>query len=249
MLSVRPLVSLPVSIWKAARRSLKAILIFSPLPRRRSSSATVLAGKMIAPFAPAGTVEFLADEGEATAIGGNESELAVLKVEINAVEDVARLVGGLRVGDVAQHRGQLALLQGERLVVGRIGQFGEFLGADAHDAEIGAAGGDLDLVRGAGVEGDVHIGQFAHDGGQPLDREGDGAAFLDLGLDFAADAEIEIRGGERDVVLVRLDQHVAEDGHGGFGPHDIEDLGQAVAEVVAIDLKFHRSGAVFGAFN
>ena len=48
MLSTSPLVSLSVAIWKAQRRSLKLIFTFSPLSSSRGSSATVLAGRMIA---------------------------------------------------------------------------------------------------------------------------------------------------------------------------------------------------------
>jgi hypothetical protein len=42
------------------------------------------------------------------------------------------------------------------------------------------------------------------------------------------------------VILLRLNQHIAQDGHRGLGTDDVEDLGQAVGEVVAVDLEFHR---------
>lgn len=77
---------------------------------------------------------------------------------------------------------------------------------------------------GRAVKGDIHAGEFAHDGGEALDGERHGAGLLDLGLDLAADAEVKVGGGQRNVVLFRLDQHVAEDGHGGFGANDVEDL-------------------------
>ena len=100
------------------------------------------------------------------------------------------------------------------------------------------------LVVGAGVETHINVGQFPHDGRESLDRQSDGAAFFDLGLDFTANAQVEIGRRERDVILLRLDQHVAEDGHRGFGADNVENLGEAVAEVVAVDLEFHEWGRV-----
>jgi hypothetical protein len=41
------------------------------------------------------------------------------------------------------------------------------------------------------------------------------------------------------VVLLRLDEHIAENGHRGLGAHDVENLGESVAEVIAVDLEFH----------
>jgi hypothetical protein len=114
---------------------------------------------------------------------------------------------------------------------------------------VGTAGGEFDLVVGRTVEGHVDVGQFAHDGGQALDGQGDGARFLHLGLDLAADAQIEIGGGQRDLVLLRLDEHVAQDGHRGFGADHVEHLGEAVGEVIAVDFEFHRAEIGVGGFN
>jgi hypothetical protein len=44
------------------------------------------------PALAAGTSMSFADQGEAASIGRDERELAVLEIEIHAVEDVARLV-------------------------------------------------------------------------------------------------------------------------------------------------------------
>ncbi len=87
--------------------------------------------------------------------------------------------------------------------------------------------------------------QFAHDRGQTLDRQGHRSAFLHVRLDLAANAEVEVGRGQRNEVLVRLDQHVAQDGHRGLRTHDVEDLGEAVAEVVAVNFEFHGAlGAI-----
>ena len=137
---------------------------------------------------------FLADQSQAATVGGNERQFAVLEVEIDAVENVAGLIGGLRVGDVAQHRGELALLEEEALIVTRVGQFREFLCANPHDAEIRTAGSNLHLVARGRVEGHINVWQLAYDGCQTLDRKGDRAAFLDIRLDFTTDAEVEIGG-------------------------------------------------------
>ena len=65
----------------------------------------------------------------------DKRELAVLKVEVDAVENVARLVARLRVGDALEHRRELGLLERMRLLVAKLRQRGKFFLADAHDAE------------------------------------------------------------------------------------------------------------------
>jgi hypothetical protein len=99
------------------------------------------------------------------------------------------------------------------------------------------------LVIRRGIHRDIHAGQFADDRCEALYRQGDRAGFLHLGLDLAADAEIEIRGGEGNLVLLRFNEHIAQDGHGGFGADHVEHLGEAVGEMIAIDFEFHGCGA------
>src|ERR1035437_4019925 len=93
---------------------------------------------------------------------------------------------------------------------------------------------------GRDIQQDIDVGQFADDAGQTFDRQSDTAAFLDFGLDLAPDAQIKIGGGKGNVIFVCLDQNIAQDRHRRFGADDVEDLGKTVAEVIAIDLKFHR---------
>ena len=52
--------------------------------------------------------------------------------------------------------------------------------------------------------------------------------------------KVQIGRGQGNLVLLRFDQDVAQDGHRGFGPDDVEHLLQAVAEMVAVDFEFHE---------
>jgi hypothetical protein len=140
---------------------------------------------------------------------------------------------------------KLRLLERERLFVSKLRQGRKLLLADAHDAEVRATGCQLHLMIRRGIEHHIQVRQFAHDRRQALHRQGDRSAFLHVRLDLAANAEVEVGRGQRNEVLVRLDQHVAQDGHRGLRTHDVEDLGQAVAEVVAVNFEFHGArGAV-----
>ena len=172
----------------------------------------------------------------------------VLRVGDLEMDLIARKVtrGGMLID--LQPR-EFRLLEGERLVVTRVGQLRELLRADAHDFEIGAAGRDLHLVVGRGIDSHVDVGQLTNDRGEALHGQRDAAALLHLGLDLAADAEVEVGGREGDLILFCLDEHVAQDGHGRLRSHDVEDLSQAVAEVVAVDLEFHRAVGALRCFS
>ena len=97
------------------------------------------------------------------------------------------------------------------------------------------------MVRGR-IEGHIHVRQLAHNGGQALDRQGDRAAFLDLSLDPTTDSEIQVGRGEGNLVLLRLDQDIAQDRHRGLGADDVEHLGQPAGEMIPVDFEFHEVG-------
>ena len=63
-----------------------------------------------------------------------------------------------------------------------------------------------------------------------------------MAANFAANAQIEVCGGERNLILFRLDEDIAQNGHGGFGADHVEHLSKAVGEVIAIDFEFHEGG-------
>ena len=154
-------------------------------------------------------IHFFGDQGETATVGCDKGKFTILKVEINAVEDVTRFIGGLRVGDTLEHGDKLRLIEGVGLFVAKLGKRGKFFLADAHNAKCRPAGREFDLVVGRTIKGDVHVGQFPHDTGQTFDGEGHRARFLYLGLNFAANAQIEVSGGERNLILFRLDEDIA----------------------------------------
>ena len=96
---------------------------------------------------------------------------------------------------------------------------------------------------------DLDSGQFAHDPGQATNRQGDGSSDTDVCLDPAADAEIEIRRREIDVIALGFDEHVAQNRHRRTGANNVEDLGEAVAEVIAINFELHLMPYVGGFSN
>jgi hypothetical protein len=44
------------------------------------------------------------------------------------------------------------------------------------------------------------------------------------------------------MVLLGLDQDIAQDWHGGFGADHVEDLSKAIREMIAVDFEFHGRG-------
>ena len=59
-----------------------------------------------------------------------------MEIQINAVQDVSRLIGRLRIGDTLEHIDELGLFQRERLVFSEIGKRRELILADTHDSKL-----------------------------------------------------------------------------------------------------------------
>ena len=172
-------------------------------------------------------------------------------VQINAVEVIARLLGRDReLGLVDQ---PLEVLGGERELVrhlagGKVGKiaFGQRLQGEPRapgaQREARAVAGGLEQDLGA-------FRKLAHDVVEHVRRHGGGPGRADLGRDRLDDLEVEIGGLERELRLVRADQHVGENRDGIAPLHDPVHMAQGSQQLGALDGDFHdgpRLGVVLG---
>ena len=89
------------------------------------------------------------------------------------------------------------------------------------------------------LDGEIHVRQQPHIVQQLARRDRTRPLFLDLGRTRAADAQLQIRGGESDPVVLRLQQHVGEDRDGGLLlDHTLREA-QFSNEVCFTDGEFH----------
>ncbi|OBQ37216.1 MAG: hypothetical protein AN484_25180 [Aphanizomenon flos-aquae WA102] len=177
--------------------------------------------------------------GEAAAVGRDDRQLAFGEFEEHAVEDVAVLVGGLRVAHFAQHVAEVILVDRDGRLAGEIRDRRELVSRKTGDLEDGTAGGDLHAVLAGEFDDGVAARKSANNGDEFLDRQGNATRRRDRGLDAAADAEIEVGGGQGDRVAFGFDEHVLEDRHRGAAPDDIGHAGEAVEKVIPVYLELH----------
>ena len=172
-------------------------------------------------------------------------------MQIDAVEIIARLLGRDReLGLVDQ---PLEVLGGQRefvrhLAGGKIGKIalGQRLQgkprAPRAQREARAVAGGLEQDLGA-------FRKLAHDVVEHVRRHGGGPGRADLGRDRLDDLEVEIGGLERELRLVRADQHVGENRDGIAPLHDPVHMAQGSQQLGALDGDFHdgpRLGVVLG---
>ena len=62
----------------------------------------------------------------------------------------------------------------------------------------------------------------------------------------ASTNEVEVSRCQGDHILLRLNHNIAQDGHRGLGPNNVEHLGEAVGEMIAVDFEFHGDDALAG---
>lgn len=123
---------------------------------------------------------------------------------------------------------------------------GEFLAVEAEDLEETRPASDGGDVVGIDFDTDVAAGQFAHDADKAPGREGGGAAGFDLGLHLAADADVEVGGGQLEEAAVGLNQNIGKNREGGPVADDMLDLLEPFEESFPFDLEFHNFFKISG---
>ena len=185
-----------------------------------------------------GEFEFVFEEGEAAAVGGDEGELAVAEAGVDAVQYEAGVVRGDGEFRAFEAFGEHGLRDFEFAGFAEFGQGGEFLGIKAVEFELGPVAFD----GGDGfddVDGDFAVAHFADDALELFGRQGDGAGAVDVGRYFAYDGEFHVGGGHAQFAIVRFNQDVGQDGHGGAAGDHVHDLVQPVEQDLFGNSEFH----------
>ncbi len=190
-------------------------------------------------FVAARKFELDIDHGEAPSIGRDERELVVLQAEENAVQDVARFIGGDGVGGFAQTIAQILLPNGDDLGAFEFRERRKFFLGQTEDLEETLAAANGGRVLAIDLELNFARRQFANDGEEPTRRQGGGAFLVHFRFETAAHAHIQIGGGEMDFVAFRLQKHVRQNRQRGAGADDVLHLLQSFEQFLFRDAEFH----------
>ena len=170
-----------------------------------------------------GELELALDHGEAAAVGCDEGELFVLEAHQHALEGAASVVLAGGVGDLAEHFAESRLLDGVGVGAVLFREAREVLSRHADEGVLGAAG--LDDRPFVEVDFDRDL-PFRHLG-DGVEEQADGESGLALLLDGAGtdalDGDVEVGGGHLELLAVRFDEDVLEDGEGPLSGHDVLD--------------------------
>jgi hypothetical protein len=118
----------------------------------------------------------------------------------------------------------------------------EVVARQGGEIEPGAAGIDLHLALG-GVQLDLApLRKLADDVEQGVGGDGGGAGLGDVRLDRVVDLEVEVGGHQLEAaILLRLDQHVGEDGDGVPPLHHGLDVAEAPQQRGPFDRRSHSN--------
>jgi hypothetical protein len=116
---------------------------------------------------------------------------------------------------------------------------GEVGAGHADHAGIGAASTDLDPVVLEELDGHIAVGEEADVVVKLARWDGAGAGLFDFGGAGGADALIEIRSGDDDLVVVGLEQKIGEDRDGGFAFDDALRGGELTQKILTADGDLH----------
>ncbi len=148
------------------------------------------------------------DQRQPAAVGGHHGELVFPKREKDAVENVTSFIRGDRIGSLLQRVAQFLLHNGEFLRVLKLRKRREFLLGQTVDLKKALPTPDGSDILGVDLHLDFVGGQFAHDGRQTPRRKRGAAGLIDLGFHHATDADIKIGGGQPQLAVSGLKQHV-----------------------------------------
>ena len=132
--------------------------------------------------------------GEAAPIGGHQRELVVLETEQDAVEHVAGLIGGNRVGSFAQAVAQIFLPHRDDFGVLELRQRRKFLLRQTENLEETLAAADRRGVFSIDIDLNLARRQFADDVENTPRRKRGRSCLFHLRFASAAHADVQIGG-------------------------------------------------------
>ena len=181
-------------------------------------------------------------DGQPETVGGGESEVVFLQLDLDAGEDGTGLLGGGGEGDPGDGITEsLGMNLGSDSVIDG-GDGGEFAGIGAVDVGIVASAGDLkESAAGGQLQVDPLAGKGADELAQETGGNGDGAFLLDAGADPGGDGDFQVGGRELQHGLLGAEQDVLGDGQGGTGGNGPSDQGQSSAKVFLQTGKLHHA--------
>ena len=171
-----------------------------------------------------GLVDFDAAHAEAVAVGRGQGEAIFGKGNLDTCEGGAAFVGGGGEDDLIDHFGQPSGFEGDCAsfegfggllgpvaVIDR-GNYGKLLRVDALNVYVEVAAAQMECLRSYGQLHLDLVGRQAVDElGQQAGGHGDGAFIFYAGADPAVDADLQIGGSQPQLVILCLEQDVAED--------------------------------------
>ena len=184
------------------------------------------------------------DLREAMAVGRDHARdrlvSGALGLEEDAVQVIARLVGGDGKEGLADHVAQRRRVDGGELHFLVVRQLREVAIGHADDLVVDAAGADLRVVVVGPLEGQLFAGQRLDDVVKVLRRDGEAAFALHLARQLRGDGHVEIgRRDEQAVFSVGAKQHVGQDGHRALAIGDALSQVQAREQRRLVDLQLH----------
>ncbi len=183
--------------------------------------------------------------GEAVPVGRDRAQRAAARarghVEVDAVEVVARLLGGDGKARLVDQALELARLQLELVRELARRQVREILRRQRLQGKARLAAGDGDAFL-LWIAPHFHLGtvrQLAHDVVQNVRRNRQRTGRRNLRADALADLALEIRRLEHQRVAGRLQQHVGQDRDGRAPLDDAGDMAQRSEQFTAFDHELH----------
>ena len=191
-------------------------------------------------FLAARKLHFQVHQCQAASVGRHHGQLSIAERKQDAVQHVARLVGGDGVGRFLQRIAQFLLLELEDLCAFELRQRRELLLGQSQDLEEALAAANAGDVLRVHLDRDIARRQFADDCGEAPRRQCRGAFALHLGLDAPRDAHVQIGRSKTHLTVTCLKKDVRQDRQSGSCADDVLDSLQTCEELLFADAKFHK---------
>ena len=173
-------------------------------------------------------------------VGGGEGQEIALEAGEDAGQDGPRLVAGGRERRLVERLAQDVLGDARRRPLPGGLDRRELVRVDALDVRLEASAAEMERLAGRELEVDLVAGRQRVDQvGQQLGRDGRRAVRLDLAGHPVGDPDLEVRGRQLEPGVLRLQEHVGQDGQGAAARDGAADHGQAAGQVLLHDRESH----------